>query len=54
EAFNIANHPNFSNVFRSPYNYASAIGTFTSVANFRQPSATFDPRILQLAARIDF
>lgn len=54
EAFNITNRPNFSGVFRSPYNYVAATGTFNPVANFLQPSATFDPRILQLAARIDF
>ena len=54
EAFNLANRANFSNVFRSPYNYVSASGMFTSVANFQQPSATFDPRIMQLALRIDF
>jgi outer membrane receptor protein involved in Fe transport len=54
EAFNIANRANFSAVFQTPFNYNATTRTFTPVANFQTPRTSFDPRILQLTARIDF
>ena len=54
EAFNLLNRANASNVNRSPYNYTSATRTFTPVATFNAPSASFDPRILQIAVKIEF
>jgi hypothetical protein len=54
EAFNLLNHANFSAYNSSPFNYSSTTRIFSPVATFLTPSNTFDPRILQLAARIDF
>jgi hypothetical protein len=54
EAFNVLNHPNFLNIFTSQFNYNATTQVFTPVANFGQPSSTFDPRILQLAAKFTF
>ncbi|NWF82844.1 MAG: TonB-dependent receptor [Bryobacteraceae bacterium] len=54
EAFNLTNQVNVSGTNRSPYNYSSATRVFTPVSNFNQISSVFDPRILQLAARLEF
>jgi outer membrane receptor protein involved in Fe transport len=54
EAFNITNRANFSNVNRSPVSFNSTTRVFTNVSNFLVPNASFDPRILQLAAKIEF
>lgn len=54
EAFNVLNHPNFSNILNSQYNYNSNTQIFTPVAGFGTPTATSDPRILQLAAKFLF
>jgi hypothetical protein len=54
EAFNLTNRANFSNIITSQYNYAAATRVFTPAAGFLTPTATSDPRILQLAAKITF
>ncbi|HXG94945.1 MAG TPA: TonB-dependent receptor [Blastocatellia bacterium] len=56
EAFNAFNRPNFTNVNTTFYNL---VGTFpnnslVAIRNFGQPTATTDPRIIQLAAKIIF
>jgi outer membrane receptor protein involved in Fe transport len=54
EAFNAFNRPNFSAILNSQYNYNAATRVFTPVAGFGTPTATLDPRILQLAAKFTF
>ena len=54
EAFNIANHANFSALNPSPFNFNSATRIFSPVPTYLAPSNTYDPRILQLAAKINF
>jgi hypothetical protein len=54
EAFNLTNRANVANVNRTPFNYTAATGTFTPVATFNAPNAALDPRILQIAAKIEF
>jgi hypothetical protein len=54
EAFNALNRANFSTIQQTPFNYTSATGIFTQNTNFMAPTATYDPRILQIAARITF
>ncbi len=54
EAFNSLNRANFSAIQQTPYNYNATTREFTRVANFLAPTATFDPRILQIAARFSF
>jgi hypothetical protein len=52
EAFNVTNRANFSSINTAQYSFSS--GVFTPNASFLQRTATFDPRILQLAAKISF
>jgi hypothetical protein len=55
EAFNVTNRVNFISLRTTKYNFAN--GSFTTVPTFLTPapgSATSDPRILQLAAKIFF
>ncbi|MBM3735425.1 MAG: TonB-dependent receptor [Acidobacteria bacterium] len=54
EAFNAFNRANFSALQLTPFNYNATTRVFTPVANFRAPSNTSDPRILQIAAKIVF
>jgi hypothetical protein len=54
EAFNALNRPNFSTILNSQVNYNATTRVFTPVAGFGSPTATFDPRILQIAAKITF
>ncbi|MBI2687990.1 MAG: TonB-dependent receptor [Acidobacteria bacterium] len=54
EAFNALNRANFSAIQQTPYNYNATTREFTAVSNFKAPTATFDPRILQIAARFSF
>jgi hypothetical protein len=54
EAFNAFNRPNFSSILNSQYNYNAATRVFTPVSGFGTPTATLDPRILQLAAKFTF
>lgn len=54
EAFNLTNRANVANVNRTPFNYTAATATFSPVATFNAPNAALDPRILQIAAKIEF
>jgi hypothetical protein len=54
EAFNITNRTNFSNITTAQYNFNPTTRVFTANATFLAPTTTFDPRILQLAAKITF
>lgn len=54
EAFNTLNRANFSAIQQTPYNYNATTREFTRVTNFLAPTATSDPRILQIAARFSF
>jgi outer membrane receptor protein involved in Fe transport len=54
EAFNVTNRANFNNITTAQYNFNAATRVFTPNATFLAPTTTFDPRILQLAAKITF
>jgi hypothetical protein len=54
EAFNLTNRANYSTILTSQYNFNSTTRVFTPVSTFLTPSTTFDPRILQLAAKFTF
>jgi hypothetical protein len=57
EAFNVTNRANFTAINTGQFTFSSATRVFTPTpaANFLQPTgATFDPRILQVAAKITF
>lgn len=54
EAFNLANRANVANVNRTPFNYNSTTKVFTPVAIFGTAATAADPRILQIAAKIEF
>jgi outer membrane receptor protein involved in Fe transport len=61
EAFNLFNRANFGNInpgvtsiITTQYNYNSATRVLTPNPTFKAPNDTFDPRILQLSAKILF
>ncbi len=54
EAFNLTNRANYSTILTSQYNYNATTRVFTPAAGFLTPTATSDPRILQLAAKFTF
>ncbi|HLH00785.1 MAG TPA: carboxypeptidase regulatory-like domain-containing protein [Bryobacteraceae bacterium] len=54
EAFNLTNRANFNSLLTTQYNFTAATNTFSPVAGLGTPTTTFDPRILQLAAKITF
>ncbi len=54
EAFNVLNHPNFSSILTAQYNYNATTRVFSPAAGYLTPTATSDPRILQLAAKFTF
>jgi hypothetical protein len=54
EGFNITNRANFSTITTSQYNFSPATKVFTPNSSYLARTATFDPRILQLAAKITF
>ena len=54
EAFNVFNRANFNAITTSQYGFNSTTKVFTPNASFLTPTSTFDPRILQLAAKITF
>ena len=54
EAFNVTNRANFNSITTAQYNFNPAARVFTPNATFLTPTTTFDPRILQLAAKITF
>ncbi len=52
EAFNLPNRANFNALQNNQYGFAN--GKFTPTTNFLTRQSTYDPRILQLAAKIMF
>ncbi len=54
EGFNVTNRANFNNITTAQYNFSAATRVFTPNAAFLTPTTTYDPRILQLAAKITF
>jgi hypothetical protein len=54
EAFNLTNRANYTAINAAQYNFSAATKVFTPNASFLQRTATADPRILQLAAKITF
>ena len=54
EAFNVTNRANYSSLRTTQYNFTAATRTFSPTPGFFTPTATYDPRILQLAAKIVF
>ncbi|WP_162179820.1 TonB-dependent receptor [Bryobacter aggregatus] len=54
EAFNALNRANFSGLQTSPYSFVAATRTLTPQTSYLSNTASFDPRILQIAARITF
>jgi hypothetical protein len=54
EAFNVTNRANFFNINTAQYNYNATTRAFTTNAAFLTRLSTYDPRILQLAAKITF
>lgn len=54
EAFNLTNRANIGNVNRTPFNFNSTTKVFTPVAAFRAPTTALDPRIMQIAVKIEF
>src|SRR5215475_6602338 len=54
EAFNVTNRANYSSITTAQYNFNATTRVFTPNATFLTPTTTFDPRILQLAAKIRF
>jgi hypothetical protein len=54
EAFNLTNRANYSSLLTTQYNFSATTRIFSPAPGFLTPTATFDPRILQLAAKITF
>jgi hypothetical protein len=54
EAFNVTNRANFNAITTAQYNFNATTRVFTPNATFLAPTTTYDPRILQLAAKITF
>jgi hypothetical protein len=54
EAFNVTNRANFNSITTAQYNFNATTRVFTPNATFLTPTTTYDPRILQLAAKITF
>jgi outer membrane receptor protein involved in Fe transport len=54
EAFNVTNRANYNAITTSQYNFNATTRVFTPNAAFLSRTSTFDPRILQLAAKITF
>ena len=54
EAFNATNRANYNAITTSQYNYNATTRVFTPNAAFLARTSTFDPRILQLSAKITF
>jgi hypothetical protein len=54
EAFNVTNRANYSTLRTTQYNFTAATRTFSPTPGFLTPTATYDPRILQLAAKVVF
>jgi hypothetical protein len=54
EGFNLTNRANYSAIAQGQYNFNATTRVFTPTTNFLARTNTFDPRILQLAAKITF
>jgi outer membrane receptor protein involved in Fe transport len=54
EAFNVFNRANFNNINSAQYGFNATTKVFTPNTSFLTPTSTYDPRILQLAAKITF
>ena len=54
EAFNVTNRANFNSITTAQYNFNATTHVFTPNATFLFPTTTYDPRILQLAAKVTF
>ena len=54
EAFNVTNRANFNSINTAQYNFSGTTKVFTPNATFLSPTSTYDPRILQLAAKVTF
>ena len=54
EAFNVTNRANYNSITTAQYNFNATTRVFTPNATFLARTTTFDPRILQLAAKITF
>jgi hypothetical protein len=54
EAFNVTNRANFNSITTAQYNFNGTTHVFTPNTTFLAPTTTFDPRILQLAAKVTF
>ena len=54
EAFNLTNRANYSAILTTPYSFNTGTRMFTPVTSYLTRTTTFDPRILQLAAKFTF
>jgi hypothetical protein len=54
EAFNLTNRANYSSINSTQYLFNATTRAFTTNPAFLSRTATFDPRILQLAAKFTF
>ena len=54
EAFNVTNRANYNGINTTQNTFNATTRVFTPNAAFLTPTTTFDPRILQLAAKITF
>ena len=54
EAFNLTNRANFSAINTTQYTFTAATRAFVTNPAFLSRTATFDPRILQLSAKLTF
>ena len=54
EAFNLFNRANFNAINSAQYSFNGTTRIFTPNATFLTPTSTFEPRILQLAAKVTF
>ena len=54
EAFNLTNRANYSSINTTQYTYTAATRAYVTNPAFLTRTATFDPRILQLAAKFTF
>jgi outer membrane receptor protein involved in Fe transport len=54
EGFNITNRANYTSLLTTQYVFNAGTRAYTTAAGFLTPTATADPRILQLAAKFTF
>ena len=51
---NVTNRANYNSLLTNQYNYNASTRAFTTAAGFLTPTTSYDPRILQLAAKFIF